>query len=313
MSNATGGQPSPDVMRELRMQLLTTPAAKFGIEPTPDFPVVYGIVMDWPIGENIASVVSLCDGNASLYTTSTFGVIGGFGHESVRVQARNFVAVAAKFLGAATPVSEFPYPESDRIRYYLLTFDGVKMIDADMEAVTSNRHESSELFAYGQEVLTELRLATETDSGNEETSEVTRKEWSGAPGYVNCLLTAMSEGVVRSIDLVASRPVPNLVDLTADHEDTHDWIKEQGFAYGSISAKDVIQLIKQSAKIGGMPFFTHRSDLPTIHARSDGTSIALVFDISIGPFSRWAKVELAPENDPRVVALQRDADARNAS
>jgi hypothetical protein len=313
MTNATGEQPSPDAMRELRLQMLTTPAAKFGIEPTSDFPVVYGVVMDWPIAENIATVVSFCDGNASLYTTSTFGVIGGFGHESVRVQARNFVAVAAKFLDAATPVSEFPYPESDRVRYYLLTFDGVKMIDADMEAVTSNQHESTELFAYGQQVLTELRTVSETDSETEEMSEVPRGKLSGAPGYVNCLLTAMSEGVVRSIDLVASRPVPNLVELTAGHGDTQEWIKEQHFAYGSIRAKEVIQLIKQNAEIGGMPFFTRRGDLPTIHAKSDGTGIARVFDISIGPFSRWAKVELAPAHDPRVIALQRDADARNAS
>jgi hypothetical protein len=123
----------------------------------------------------------------------------------------------------------------------------------------------------------------------------------------------MSEGVVRSIDLVASRPVPNLVDLTAGHKDTQEWIKEQEFAYGSIRAQDVIQLIKQNAEIGGMPFFTRRGDLPTIHAQSDGSGIARVFDIIIGPISRWAKVELAPDHDPRVAALQREADARNAS
>ncbi len=313
MSNAAVGTPTPDVMRELRIQMLTAPAAKFGIEPTPDYPRVYGIVMDWPIGEDIATVVSLCDGSASLYTTSTFGVIGGIGHESVRREACVFVKAAANFVTVSSPTSEFPYPESNRVRYYLLTFDGVKVIDAALRAVTEGGHKSAELFAHGQAVLAELRLVTENDSGNDGTDKTSRREWSGPPGYVNCLLTAMSEGILRSVDLLASKPVPNLVDLAADHEDMREWIKAQNFPYGSLNAKEVIRVLKQSAKIRGLPFLTNHGDLPTIHAQDDGTGIARVFDISIGPLNRWARIELAPESDPRVVALQREADTRNAS
>src|SRR5258708_20748895 len=74
----TSPAPEADAMRGLRPMMLTTPASKAGIQPTERFPKVFGIVMDMPIsGGHTATVVSMCDGHASLYTTSTFGVLGG--------------------------------------------------------------------------------------------------------------------------------------------------------------------------------------------------------------------------------------------
>ena len=62
--------------------MLTTPPVRTGEKPTKEFPRVYGILMDWPVGEQTATVFSSSSGAASLYTTSTFGIIGGEGHES---------------------------------------------------------------------------------------------------------------------------------------------------------------------------------------------------------------------------------------
>lgn len=151
-----------DAMRGLREMMLTTPATKFGIQKTDDFPRTYGVLMDWPISNgNIATVVGLCDGNASLYTTSTFGVIGGVGHESVRRAAANFVRMADKFYSDSTPTSEYPFPAENRVKFYLVTFDGVRVIDADLKSVSSGKDKFSELFGEGQKLLTELRLTTE--------------------------------------------------------------------------------------------------------------------------------------------------------
>ncbi len=60
---------------------------ELGIEASDEFPLVYGVLLEFPVGDATATVVAMCDGNASLYTTSTFGVIGGFAHESVREAA----------------------------------------------------------------------------------------------------------------------------------------------------------------------------------------------------------------------------------
>jgi hypothetical protein len=148
-------------MQAMRRRMLESPAAEFGIEPSADYADVYGLLMEWPIDEHTASVVALCDGNASLYTTSTFGVIGGFGHETVRTVACALVRAAAQHVSAARPTSGFALPSAGRVQYLLLTFKGVKIIEAELDQVLGGNHALSTLFFRGQDLLTQLRLVTQ--------------------------------------------------------------------------------------------------------------------------------------------------------
>lgn len=153
---------SADAGRDLRMMMLTTSPERTREKPTKEFPRVYGVLMDWPIGEQqTASVFSTSTGAASLYTTSTFGIIGGEGHESVRGAAMSFVRAADHFFDASTPTTEYPYPTADRVRFYFLTFGGVRVIDTDLASLASGTSKYAELFGLGQAVLTQLRLVTE--------------------------------------------------------------------------------------------------------------------------------------------------------
>lgn len=158
-------QPAPvspaQAMGELRTHMLTTAPARFGITPTVDFPRVYGVLMDWPLQNCIATVVAFCDGNASLYTTSTFGILGGIGHDSVRAAATRFVQAGAQRYDESVETQDVAYPNAGQVRYYLLCFDGLRKIDTEMEALMSGKDSRIELWAAGQEVLTELRLVTE--------------------------------------------------------------------------------------------------------------------------------------------------------
>ena len=150
-----------EVMRELRTKMLKASPADLGIGPTESFPRVYGVLMDWPLGDQTATVVSLCDGNASLYTTSTFGVIGGFGHASVRAAAARCVKAGERHHDDATPTKDYPYPKCGCVRFYLVCFDGVRMIEADETALRGGEDKCSDMWVEGQQVLTELRLAAE--------------------------------------------------------------------------------------------------------------------------------------------------------
>lgn len=166
-TSSKGQSPAPklnpaDAGRSLRQMMLTTPPSETGEKPTKEFPRVYGILMDWPIsGGNTATVLSTSTGAASLYTTSTFGVIGGEGHATVRTAAMNFVRAADRLFDAATPTTEFPYPAADRIRFYLLTFNGVRVLETDLASVEHGTGRYGEFFVLGQAVLTKLRLVTE--------------------------------------------------------------------------------------------------------------------------------------------------------
>lgn len=157
--------PSPkknpaDMGRELRRMMLTTPPKEKGAKPR-EFPRVHAILMDWPIGDQVATVFSSATGAASLYTTSTFGIIGGEGHETVRAAATALVKASDQYVTAAAPTTEFPYPREGRVRFYFVTFDGVRVIDTDLATITSGTSKYSELFELGQAVLTELRRVTE--------------------------------------------------------------------------------------------------------------------------------------------------------
>jgi hypothetical protein len=159
--NAEQKKAPADVGRAMRMMMLTATPAKMGANPTKEFPRIYGVLMDWPIGEQTATVFSTSTGAASLYTTSTFGVIGGEGHETVRTAAMNFVRAADGFFDAAAPTTEYPYPTVEHVRFYFLTFQGVRVIDTDLASITNRTSKYSELFGLGQAVLTELRLVGE--------------------------------------------------------------------------------------------------------------------------------------------------------
>jgi hypothetical protein len=153
--------PPEEAGRGLRQMALTTSPKEMGISPTADFPRVYGVLMDWPIDEQIATILSTSTGTASLYTTSTFGIIGGEGHESVRAAAVRFARAADRLFDAATPTLEYPYPAADRVRFYLLTFHGVRVVDTDLASIHERTSVYTEFFGLGQAVLTELRLVTE--------------------------------------------------------------------------------------------------------------------------------------------------------
>jgi len=147
--------------RGLRLMMLQTSPKEVDVRPSAEFPKVYGVLMDWPLPEQTATVFSASDGTASLYTTSTFGILGGQSHESVRIAAKKFVKEAGRFYDAATPTTEYPYPAADRVRFYLLTFDGVRVIDTDWASINNGTGKYANLFGLGQEVLTELRQVSE--------------------------------------------------------------------------------------------------------------------------------------------------------
>jgi hypothetical protein len=153
-----------EVMQELRLKMLAV-QKELDMKPTQEYPRVCGVIMDWPIGPVTATLVSLSTGDASIYTTGTFGVFGGIGHETVRAAATNFVKLADRYYDQATPTNNYPYPAPGHVRFYLVCYNGVRTIDADLESARSGKDKCSDLYMAGQDVITELRLITQKQKG----------------------------------------------------------------------------------------------------------------------------------------------------
>lgn len=143
--------------KQLRLMILGANPVELGFSTSAAFPRVFGAVMDWPVGDQIATVVALSDGTASLYTTSTFGIIGGQAHESVRAAGKRFIVTAERHVDQAAVAVSYPYPRADQVKFYLLCYDGVRVVTADLARTQDGASREGPLFLAAQEVLTELR------------------------------------------------------------------------------------------------------------------------------------------------------------
>jgi hypothetical protein len=154
-----------ELMREMRLKQLTMPPREFSQKPSQEFPRVCAVVMDWPIEQGTVTVVARTTGDASIYTDGTFGVFGGIGHESVRRAATNCVSIAQGLFDSATVTKIYPYPKHSRVQFYLVGYDEVRVIDGDLDAVTTGKDKCSDLYKAAQSVVTELRMITQHQKG----------------------------------------------------------------------------------------------------------------------------------------------------
>jgi hypothetical protein len=148
-------------MRELRLKWLTTPTSQLGRTSTPEYPHVDAMIMDWPIEEATVSLMASSVGDASIYTTGSFGVIGGIEHESVRHLAQNFVKLGEKYYSEAISTTDYSYPQSGRVRFYLICYDEVRMIEVNAASLEDRRSKYSDLFVQAHRVISELRRIVE--------------------------------------------------------------------------------------------------------------------------------------------------------
>ncbi len=164
-TNQPSTKMNAEMMRQMRLKQLTTPPSELSQKPTSEFPRVCAVLMDWPIEAGTVTVVARTTGDASVYTDGTFGVLGGIGHESVRRAATNCVRVAQRHFEPATATMDYPYPKAGRVRFYLVGYDGVRVIDGDLEAVRTGKDKCSDLYEAAQSVITELRMITQQQKG----------------------------------------------------------------------------------------------------------------------------------------------------
>jgi hypothetical protein len=164
-TNPVPEKASSERMRDLRLQALES-ATNSIVRPTADYPLVRGVLMDWSVEKGTISVVSFSNGEASAYTTGSFGVKGRMTDENVRLAAQSFVKAAGRHYNEGVLTQDFPYPKAGRVRFYLICYDGVRVIDADLEAVRNGEDKYSDLYAEGQNVITELRLASQKRKGD---------------------------------------------------------------------------------------------------------------------------------------------------
>src|ERR1700722_4071720 len=118
------------MMRELRLRWLTDrsliESENKGQSSAPN--KVLAVLVDWPIGDHIATVLAASSGDASLYTTATFGILGGIGHDNVRKTAIALTDDSQRYLAQAAPTTDYSYADKGRIKVFFVLPSGVQSI-----------------------------------------------------------------------------------------------------------------------------------------------------------------------------------------
>ena len=142
---------------ELRSMILNLNPNDIGVtqENYPEAVVV--LVMETGFPEDSFTLSSIADGSTSLYFGNGGGIIGGEEHENVREASGYLISVAQQFYQKAQQVSVFPKPETGRVIFYFITFDGVRSYSALEDDLGNEKDELSDLFFVAHNVITELR------------------------------------------------------------------------------------------------------------------------------------------------------------
>ena len=146
---------------KLRNKSLTVTADQLHLKLDSNQTIVYGAVMDWDIGQTIATVVSFQTGDASLYISTGQIYIGGYAHENVRNAGLAFVKASQNYLSKAKATVNTFFPDKGCVRFYLLTNKGKFTFQETFENIKSKNSDWTPLFNLGNNVITEYRLTTE--------------------------------------------------------------------------------------------------------------------------------------------------------
>ena len=154
------GKPPPGP--DLRNMVLTLDPAEVAMAPTEALPHVWGMVMDIGAEHGWASLVTLADGTTSLYTSGGGGVIGGGAHQPVVEVSRHLLDLVEANLSLFEETEDLDPPGNGQTRFLVLTYQGTLGGSAPTEELTSLKGPLAPLFVSANDLLTALRLATES-------------------------------------------------------------------------------------------------------------------------------------------------------
>lgn len=154
-------EPTP-VYQSLRANILGLSPAEIGLQPSPQYPNVWGILMETGFENAPVLLMALADGTTSLYFGTGGGILGGGQQPAVAQSSRAFLAEAEQHVWRLTMTAAYPLPGVGRVRFYALTFLGAFTADVAVIDLVAGHHPLSPLYSRGQDVITQLRLLSKS-------------------------------------------------------------------------------------------------------------------------------------------------------
>lgn len=123
---------------------------------------VFGVIIDWHLTKNLATIVAVSTGDASVYLKSGQVFIGGFNHEPLKKLALELVSKAQSYLPEATRTENIAIPDQNTVQFSFLTNKGIYVHQEAEERIKNNLTDWSILFANGYQIISEYRNISES-------------------------------------------------------------------------------------------------------------------------------------------------------
>ena len=148
---------SNNSVEELREKLFTLNPKTLDIAPSEHLPRVWGFIMELFISQTWINLICIADGTVSIYFGHGGGIIGAGEHDSVRNAASVCLKKSEEILDHLKNFDPTHIQNEEKIKFHMLTFDGIRSDEAETDEINSGNHYLSELHYYAQNVITEVR------------------------------------------------------------------------------------------------------------------------------------------------------------
>lgn len=146
---------------DLRNMALDVTPEQLQLSLPADQTKVFGVVMDWDLGDGTMTLITYQTGDASMYLSSGGGVIGGGQHENVSKASKEFVSMAQNYVDKSSKADTTTLPDKDCLKFYFLTNKGKFVAQETIDNIENKSSKWLDLFENANNVITELRLTTE--------------------------------------------------------------------------------------------------------------------------------------------------------
>ncbi len=152
------GQPADTGTYEnLRKVALHVSAADLKIAVPDSETLVYGVVMDWNMGDVTATLATYINGAANMYLSTGGGVSGAGMDTGIAEAASELVTFTQDFAGRALPVSTTDLPPAGCVRFYLLTNKGIYAAQEQMKHFDDDTSAWLPVFEQANSIITAMR------------------------------------------------------------------------------------------------------------------------------------------------------------
>ena len=146
---------------ELRNMVLHMNPDKLGVRPSESTPNIWGVLMEFWMKQTVVTIVSLADGTTSMYFSTGGGILGAGSAPAPSTASRQLIRVAEQFYSVIPEAVACPMPKPGNVRFHLLTFASFRSIELAENEVQNKSHQFFRLYAYGQDVITKIRVHAE--------------------------------------------------------------------------------------------------------------------------------------------------------